>query len=64
MLDKQLQDAIDQIEHVKGVVKDIDQNSQQLAQALVDGTKIVITTIQKFPFIMRGLLNIAGADSA
>ena len=64
VLDQQLQDAIDQIEHVKGVVKDIDQNSKQLAQALVDGTKIVITTIQKFPFIMRGLLNIAGADSA
>ena len=64
VLDQQLQDAIDQIEHVKGVVKDIDENSKQLAQALVDGTKIVITTIQKFPFIMRGLLNIAGADSA
>ena len=63
VLDKQLQDAIHQIEHVRGVVKPIDQNSKQLAQALVDGTKIVIATIQKFPFIMQGLLNIAGADS-
>ena len=64
VLDQQLQDAIHQIEHVRGVVKPIDQDSKQLAQALVDGTKIVITTIQKFPFIMRGLLNIAGADSS
>ena len=64
VLDRQLQDAVYQIEHAQGVVKAIDEDSQQLAQALVDGTRIVITTIQKFPFIMRGLLRIAGADSA
>ena len=64
VLDRQLQDAIYQIEHAQGVVKAIDEDSQQLAQALVDGTRIVITTIQKFPFVMRGLLRVAGADSA
>ena len=63
VLDKQLQDAIYQIEHAQGVVKAIDKSSRQLAEALVDGTKIVITTLQKFPFILRGLLNIAGADN-
>lgn len=63
ILDKQLQDAIYQIEHAQGVVKAIDENSRQLAQALVDGTKIVITTLQKFPFILSGLLHIAGADN-
>ena len=63
VLDQQLQDAIYQIEHAQGVVKAIDQDSQQLTQALVDGTRIVITTLQKFPFVMRGLLSIAGADS-
>ena len=63
VLDRQLQDAIYQIEHAQGVVKAIDQDSRQLAEALVDGTMIVITTIQKFPFVMRGLLSIAGADS-
>jgi len=63
VLDKQLQDAIYQIEHAQGVVKAIDENSLQLAEALVDGTKIVITTLQKFPFILRGLLHIAGADN-
>jgi len=63
ILDKQLQDAIYQIEHAQGVVKAIDENSRQLSEALIDGTKIVITTLQKFPFILRGLLYIAGADN-
>ncbi|NLX25424.1 MAG: type I restriction endonuclease subunit R [Lentisphaerae bacterium] len=63
VLDKQLQDAIYQIEHAQGVVKAIDENSRQLSEALIDGTKIVITTLQKFPFILRGLLHIAGADN-
>ena len=63
VLDRQLQDAIYQIEHAQGVVQAIDQDSQQLAQALVAGTKIVVTTLQKFPFVMRGLLAIAGGDT-
>jgi type I restriction enzyme R subunit len=63
VLDQQLQDAIYQIEHAQGVVKAIDHDSRQLAMALVDGTKIVITTLQKFPFVLRGLLHLTGADS-
>ncbi|MBK6728414.1 MAG: type I restriction endonuclease subunit R [Xanthomonadales bacterium] len=63
VLDRQLQDAIYQIEHAQGVVKAIDQDSKQLAAALIDGTKIVITTLQKFPFVLRGLLHAAGAES-
>ena len=63
MLDRQLQDAIYQIEHAQGVVKAIDQDSIQLAAALVDGTKIVITTLQKFPFVLKGLLHAAGAEN-
>lgn|GEM_PF-1513317 len=42
--DKQLQDAIYQIEHAQGVVKAIDQDTKQLASALIDGTKIVFGT--------------------
>jgi type I restriction enzyme, R subunit len=61
VLDQQLQDAIYQIEHAQGVVKAIDEDSKQLAAAMIDGTKIVITTLQKFPFVMRGLLAAAGA---
>lgn len=63
VLDRQLQDAIYQIEHATGVVKPIKEGSKQLAEALVDGTKIIITTLQKFPFIMSGLLRIAGAKN-
>ncbi|AKH19893.1 type I restriction endonuclease subunit R [Sedimenticola thiotaurini] len=62
VLDRQLQDAIYQIEHAQGVVKAIDQDSKQLAEALIDGTRIVVTTLQKFPFVLRGLLHAAGAD--
>ncbi|TNJ35932.1 type I restriction endonuclease subunit R [Prosthecochloris vibrioformis] len=63
VLDRQLQDAIYQIEHAQGVVKAIDQDSRQLAEALIDGTRIVVTTLQKFPFVLRGLLHVAGAGS-
>jgi type I restriction enzyme, R subunit len=62
VLDQQLQDAIYQIEHAQGVVKAIDQDAKQLAEALVDGTKIVVTTLQKFPFVLKGLLHVAGAQ--
>ena len=66
VLDRQLQDAIYQIEHAHGVAKAIDQDSGQLAQALIDGTKIVITTLQKFPFVLQRLLggSIGTSDNA
>ena len=63
VLDRQLQDAIYQIEHAQGVVRAIDRDSRQLAEALIDGTKIVITTLQKFPFVLHGLLHVAGAET-
>lgn len=63
VLDDQLQEAIYQIEHARGVVKAIDENAQQLAEALVDGTPVVITTLQKFPFVLRGLLRMAGGTA-
>ena len=64
VLDRQLQDAIYQIEHAQGVVQAIDRDSEQLARALIDGTKIVITTLQKFPFVVERLLAIADSASA
>ena len=52
ILDKQLQETIYQFEHAHGVVVRIDQNSQQLADALAgEQARIVITTLQKFPFV-------------
>jgi type I restriction enzyme R subunit len=52
VLDKQLQDTISQFEHKAGVVQVISENSGQLAQALNDGAPIVVTTLQKFGFIL------------
>ena len=51
VLDQQLQNTIYQFEHRGGVVQKIDVDSTQLAQALQSGTPIVITTLQKFPFV-------------
>ncbi|MDF9826368.1 type I restriction enzyme R subunit [Ereboglobus sp. PH5-10] len=55
LLDQQLQNTIYQFEHKQGVVKKIDEDTRQLVQALADGTPIVITTLQKFPFIAETL---------
>ena len=53
ILDRQLQNTIYQFEHAHGVVVKIDTNSQQLADALKgQQARIIITTLQKFPFIL------------
>ena len=62
VLDKQLQDAIAQIEHQTGVVRAIDSESsslpksQQLAQAMLAGTPIIVVTLQTFPFAQKLIL--------
>lgn len=53
ILDRQLQETIYQFEHATGVVARIDQDSAQLAEALAgERSRIVITTLQKFPFVL------------
>lgn len=52
VLDKQLQQTIYQFEHKQGVVEPIDKDSTQLSNALAGGVPIIITTLQKFPFVM------------
>ncbi|MCH9813729.1 MAG: DEAD/DEAH box helicase family protein [Epsilonproteobacteria bacterium] len=52
VLDKQLQDTIYQFEHKTGVVQKIDKDSTQLADAITNGTNIIITTLQKFPYVL------------
>jgi type I restriction enzyme R subunit len=53
VLDRQLQDTIYQFEHAHGVVVRIDTSSQQLADALAgEQARIIITTLQKFPFVL------------
>ena len=53
VLDKQLQETIYQFEHAHGVVVKIDESSSQLADALSgQAARIIITTLQKFPFVL------------
>jgi type I restriction enzyme R subunit len=53
VLDRQLQETIYQFEHARGVVVKIDKDSTQLAEALVgEQARIIITTLQKFPFVL------------
>lgn len=59
VLDQQLQDTIYQFEHKRGVVQKIDESSRQLAEALESGVPIIITTLQKFPFVSKQLLKMA-----
>ncbi len=62
VLDAQLQEAIQHIEHRTGVVKAIDcessskPKSQQLAEALLAGVPIIVVTIQTFPHAMEAIL--------
>ena len=64
VLDKQLQDTIYQFEHKDGVVQKIDKHSDQLKEALESGTKIIITTLQKFPVILGKVKDLSGKNFA
>jgi type I restriction enzyme R subunit len=59
VLDQQLQDTIYQFEHKRGVVQKIDESSRQLAEALENSVPVIITTLQKFPFVSRQLIKMA-----
>lgn len=52
VLDQQLQNTIYQFEHKTGVVQKIDKDANQLAYAISSGSHIIITTLQKFPFVI------------
>ena len=55
ILDQQLQNTIYQFDHKQGVVQKVDEDTRQLVQALAGGTPVIITTLQKFPFIAETL---------
>ena len=62
VLDKQLQETIYQFEHQKGVVVKIDdeKTSKDLKEAIDDGKRIIITTLQKFPVIYKEVDDVSG----
>lgn len=65
VLDDQLQEAIRQIDHQKGLIATISRDnkengggtkSKQLQDALISGTPIIVVTIQTFPHVMEAIL--------
>ena len=63
VLDDQLQDTINQFEHVDGAVGRINNQegdgskSEKLATALENSQPIIIVTIQTFPYVLRAIEN-------
>ena len=58
LLDKQLRDNIKEFSEVKNIVAPA-YSSQELKTSLESGKKIIITTIQKFPFIVDGIADLS-----
>lgn len=62
VLDSQLQDAVQQLDHQSGLIAAIDRQktskskSEQLTEALLKGTPIIVVTIQTFPYAMEAIL--------
>ncbi|HDR1845035.1 TPA: type I restriction endonuclease subunit R [Pasteurella multocida] len=65
VLDAQLQDAIKQLDHQRGLIAAINREnkeqagkskSTQLEEALLGSSPIIIVTIQTFPFVMEAIL--------
>lgn len=58
LLDKQLRDNIKEFSEIKNIVAPAHKSSE-LKSALENGKKIIITTIQKFPFIIEGIADLS-----
>ena len=66
VLDRQLQNTIMNFDHQTGLVETIDdrKSSQDLKEAINDGRKIIITTLQKFPVIYQEVDQVEGRNFA
>ncbi|MGQ1943969.1 type I restriction endonuclease subunit R [Ornithobacterium rhinotracheale] len=58
LLDKQLRDNIKEFSEVKNIVAPA-YSSSELKDSLESGKRIIITTIQKFPYIVDGIANLS-----
>jgi len=63
LLDKQLRDNIAEFSEVKNIVAPA-YSSKELKENLEQGKKIIITTIQKFPFIIDGIADLSNKKFA
>lgn len=60
VLDSQLRINVRAFEQNPGVVAGIEKGSKQLKQELEAGTKIIVTTLQKFPYIEEEIKSLPG----
>lgn len=60
ILDKQLQGVLRRFQRTTGVLENITKDSAQLKRALERGKKIIVSTIQKFPVVARGIDELPG----
>lgn len=62
VLDAQLQETISGFDHTIGAVETIgeDKNSKNLRDAINNGVRIIVTTLQKFPVIYQEVDKVAG----
>ena len=58
LLDKQLRENIKEFSEVKNIIAPA-YSSKELKESLENGKKIIITTIQKFPFIVEGIADLS-----
>ena len=63
VLDRQLRDTVSQFEQQRDVVKGV-KTSSELRAALQDKTKIIVSTLQKFPVIVEDMSNLSGKTFA
>ena len=66
VLDRQLQDTISSFDHTLGTVETIGEGktSKDLRDAINSGSRIIVTTLQKFPVIYSEVENTAGKGFA
>ena len=55
VLDRQIRETIKQFAQVSAVIGAVTQGSKQLREFIEGGKKIIITTVQKFPFILDAI---------
>lgn len=61
VVDRQLQQAVLSLEHKSGFIRVMDDkcNSTDLGNALTGNTKVIVTTIQKFPYVVGTVKNLS-----
>ena len=66
VVDRQLQQAVLALDHKSGFIRVMDDkcNSADLGKALTGNTKVIVTTIQKFPYVVGTVNNLANKTFA